>query len=100
MPFDERSMYGSDEPSSQERSTPEHEDKEHEEGNTVLVNDTIHPGLKPGDPLSLRVVETRDKEYVCEYEKEEGEHDKGGAREGDEAPMPGGGDREMASMME
>src|ERR1017187_1428973 len=98
MPFDERSMYGSDEPSSQERPTPEHEDKEHEEGNTVLVNDTIHPGLKPGDHLSLRVVETRDKEYVCEFD-EEGDRPKE-----EESPERGAAipehDDHMASMFE
>lgn len=92
-----RDLYGGDEPSSQERTTPEHEDKEHEEGKTAVINSDICPDLKPGDELRLRVVESREGEYVVEYEAEP-EKEKGG--EGEEAPMPGGGDHEMASMME
>ena len=99
MPFDERSMYGSDEPSSQERSTPEHEDKEHEEGKTAMLNQDIAPGKQPGDMITLRVVEVHENEYSVELE-EEGEHEKGGAREGDEATMPGSRDHGMASMYE
>ena len=102
MPFDERSMYGYDEPSSQERtSSPDRdrEDKDHEEGKTAMLNQDIAPGKQPGDMITLRVVEVHESEYSVELD-EEGEHEKGGAREGEEAPMPGGGDHGMASMME
>jgi len=75
-------------PSTQERTNPEHEDREDKgDGKTVLVNDSICPGLKPGDGLNLRVVETQEKQYVCEYDKE-GKEEKGGEPP---AKMPMGG---------
>lgn len=90
-----RDLYGGDEPAAPETSARDGESRD--EGKTVLVNDDISPGLKPGDPLHLRVVETQEKQYVCEVENES-EPEKGGA--GEQAPMPSGGDSSMSSMME
>lgn len=87
MPFD-RSLYGGDEPSNREPTPEREDDHNQEEGKTAVINSDICEGLKPGDTLNLRIVESREGEYVVEYEKES-EPEKGG----DQQP-------EMASMAE
>ena len=97
--------YFADAPESkgEERSTPEHDEQDEEQGETAILPKSILGGkeFKPGDEVVLKITAMHDDSVEVSYASEKGEEK--GQEEMAEAPPPGegaGGDHEMQSMME
>lgn len=84
-------MY-SDGPPAEATAAPD--EQEAEGGATALIPKSLCPGMKPGDPIELKIVRVHDDQYEVSYAPEEE------SMEEPSAPPEAAPDAAMAGMME